>query len=320
MIHHDMVQTIGRALHKGAKHVSGGTWEWDVSGRCTSPVTVERTVRPPGKWRPRMERKPESDPLVAAVLAAFPGSEVTRDDRVSGRVQEAGYEKFVTVAPGTKISHTLRLETPCRKCEQCLKHRSRLWAARCVAETRDAARTWLGTLTFRPEEHYAALTRASLKLSKQGDDFAALTEGQQSSARIAAMSPWITLFLKRVRKQSGARVRYCLVWEQHKSGLPHAHLLLHEVDENSTIRKRLLQAQWPHGFSNFKLVADPRAAGYVAKYLSKSAIARVRASGLYGGFVYPPKTRSLIIPDDAEGGERGEDVRPHFDEPLAPSR
>ena len=66
-----------------------------------------------------MERKPESDPLVAAVLAAFPGSEVTRDDRVSGRVQEAGYEKFVTVAPGTKISHTLRLETPCRKCEQC---------------------------------------------------------------------------------------------------------------------------------------------------------------------------------------------------------
>src|SRR5205814_1472707 len=81
---------------------------------------------------------------------------------------------------------------------------------------------------------------------------------------------------------SAARFRYLLIAEAHKSGVPHFHMLLHEPDVANTVRHATLRDQWRYGFTNFKLVSDPRAAGYIAKYLAKDALARVRASKDYG--------------------------------------
>ena len=90
----------------------------------------------------------------------------------------------------------------------------------------------------------------------------------------------VTLFLKRVRKNSGAAFRYLVVGEAHKSGVPHYHVLVHEASRVQ-IPHRLLKDAWQAGFSDFKL-ADAKAAGYVAKYISKDVAARVRASAHYG--------------------------------------
>lgn len=89
--------------------------------------------------------------------------------------------------------------------------------------------------------------------------------------------------LKRLRKAHGKRggLRYLVVMEAHKSNLPHYHILLHEVFTDYPMRKALLRPAWRFGFSHWKL-ADEKAAPYVAKYLAKSAQARIRASIDYG--------------------------------------
>lgn len=271
-----MVRLIARLLQHGARHVSGGTWECDLAMRCEAPVVVERTARPSGRYV-----SARTNATVKAILEQFPGAIV---DRVLENTDNTGWRKQVEIRPGkSAITHTIRLFTRCRKCAWCLEQRRKLWAARAIAETRKSARTWLGTLTFSPESHHAALSRARMLLHHNGDDYERLDPRQQYAARHRALSPVVTLWLKRVRKECQAPLRYCLVWEAHASGLPHAHVLLHEVDAERPVRKRLLQAQWQaNGFSNFKLVEDVYASAYVAKYLSKDAMARVRASVSYG--------------------------------------
>ena len=125
---------------------------------------------------------------------------------------------------------------------------------------------------------------ARQRLVARAVDFDLLSISQQFQARHQAIGPELTLFLKRVRKESAAKLRYCLVAEAHKSGLPHYHLVVHETG-GQPVRHKTLQGQWKLGFSNWKLVDindSGKTAAYVAKYLSKSALARVRASKHYG--------------------------------------
>lgn len=180
-----------------------------------------------------------------------------------------------------RLLATVEIDVRCRRCDNCLRHRARLWRARAIAETDHAARTWFGTLTLSPDAHYRALCAADLRLRRQGVTFGSLTSSEQFLERHREISREITLWLKRVRKESDAKIRYLLVCEAHKSGLPHYHILIHECDEAKPVRVRTLQGQWRQGFSSFKLV-DRHAAPYVTKYLSKALLARVRASGAYG--------------------------------------
>ena len=146
-------------------------------------------------------------------------------------------------------------------------------------------RTWFVTLTLSPESHYRCLIQAKHRLGARGEDFDRLSDERQFKERVHEAGREITLWLKRLRKNSGAPLRYLLVAERHKSGLPHFHALLHEVDERQPLRAATLKSAWRLGFSQCKLVAlqtDPRCAAYVAKYLSKDAAARVRASKGYG--------------------------------------
>lgn len=187
--------------------------------------------------------------------------------------------------PARKYAHgrgaTLRV--PCRRCAPCLKARSNRWAGRAINELQFWPRTWFGTMTLRPERQFVARVHAGVVVRRRrAEELEAMSPSAQFPHLVREISPELTKWLKRIRKESGARLRYLLVAEGHKSGDPHFHVLLHEVD--GAVRKRTLEGQWGQGFSHWRLVegSDGRAAWYVCKYLAKSALTRVRASAAYG--------------------------------------
>jgi len=168
----------------------------------------------------------------------------------------------------------LVMHVRCRKCDRCLRQRRHEWIRRALREIELADRTWLVTLTMRPDEHYRLLLTAQ----KNKRDIS--TEDARLQAELAEAGREVTLYLKRLRKESGSRLRYLLVAEQHKSGLPHYHMLMHE--RCGCVKHATLQGQWHLGFSHAKLLADANGARYVAKYIMKCTGLRVRASVHYG--------------------------------------
>lgn len=189
------------------------------------------------------------------------------------------HEAFLDNQQSTAVHKALFIDqkVPCRKCMPCLLRRRREWTYRAKYETALAERTWFGTLTLEPVKHYLSSLRFVYN-----ERSSRTAEEQEFSHRIKNIYPEVTGFLKRVRKNSGAKVRYILVVEKHKSGLPHLHVLLHE--RAGSVTKRELEKSWTWGFSSWRLVdkQDPRVPHYVCKYLSKSMDARVRASIRYG--------------------------------------
>lgn len=109
-----------------------------------------------------------------------------------------------------------------------------------------------------------------------------LSAQEQFVELCAELGREVTLMLKRLRKQTGVTFKYLLVFEKHKSGLPHCHMLMHEQSSDSPLRHAALTAQWKLGYSKFKLCESVKSAWYVSKYLAKSVEARVRASLRYG--------------------------------------
>lgn len=196
-------------------------------------------------------------------------------------------ERF-TVVDGSASSRPnfVEMEVACRKCENCLRRKSAMWRLRAVHETRIASRTWLATFTLNPASLVMLLSRARVDARKGGFDFDALPGPEQFLYLERRGFSEIQLWLKRLRKSSGKALRYLAVTEAHKSGVPHWHLLLHEVDKPLSYDKDL-KGSWTLGFDSYKLVRSAHAAGYVAKYLAKDFAARVRASKLYGGPAVP---------------------------------
>ncbi len=279
----DWLPKATNALDKGALHdpVTPGCLAWDIAGKCENPVYRETVGRsgPKKVWIYR-----------------------TR----------TAHDRF-----------TLELQTRCRKCAPCLRHRAAIWRNRATAEVANSVRTWFVTLTLNPASHSLMANRAFQRLRAQASDFDCLPEASRFAERHYECSKEITLFLKRVRataavdhRQSarladacaaskGSRckchpinqfrvpLRYLLVAEAHKSGLPHYHMLISEFEESRPVRARHLKTNWRLGFSDVKLVAQDdgtRPAAYVAKYLAKSAIARVRASVGYGQHIADNET------------------------------
>lgn len=244
----ESLQTLifDKAIPSGARQVGDllTTYEWDVQAHCDDPKGVTHHAR--------------------------------RDDRY------ARNEKWQT-SPGSLTLHISGL--PCRACPKCLRIRARLWKQRARVECGMWPRTWFCTYTFKPEEHHAMLMRALAERNRAGwldSDWSAELEYK---IRCVEAGKIFTRYLKRVRKpQAGempVTLRYLLVAEQHESGLPHFHALVHECDGAVTYRR--LMSRWPHGHATAKLVQhDGAAANYVAKYISKGLMARVRPSLHYG--------------------------------------
>lgn len=176
----------------------------------------------------------------------------------------------------------LTVEARCRKCPECLSHRRQLWTARAVDEIAAARRTWFGTFTVSPDNRFRLRVRAERKKLRAGREaLSSLDASEQFAIMAAELLNEAQLWLKRVRSQSGEKLRYLLVAEAHKSGDPHLHILVHEPA--GPITKRMLEDQWRLGFSHWRLVGtSPGAATYVCKYLAKDATVKVRASQRYG--------------------------------------
>lgn len=234
-----------RGLAEGGRRQTLARLEWDVCGNCLEPITRFVDAHPVGSRK---------------------GRHVVIDSK------------------RTAVPLQIDLDVRCRKCRNCLRYRKSVWTARAIEEYRMAVRTWLGTFTLRPEEHDMVLNLCRKESSDRNEDFDVLTSELQFVRRHMKISKWLTLYLKRVRKNSGAKLRYLLVCEAHKSGLPHYHALIHETELERPVTKRCLELCWPHGFTNFHLLPqdEVRGATYACKYLNKSVLARVRASQRYG--------------------------------------
>lgn len=250
------------------------TWEWDVAGGCQSPVAVERYARPPSK---RSSTQTGSD----------------------GSVWFRGADE----PTGLGVPLTLLMWAPCRKCTYCLRRRGAQWRDRARFETEIAQRTWFCTWTLSPERQYHFLSEARAALSAQATDFEEISPEEQFQRVCWRIGRRFTLGLKRLRKNTGARVRYLIVAERHKSGAPHFHGLIHEQHGSPAVTHAALKRDlWhysvgkevrPEGFVNYKL-ADPASAAYVTKYLTKSAEARVRASIRYGKPIFMIEPREWV--------------------------
>lgn len=183
-------------------------------------------------------------------------------------VQLASGKPADTVSPVVTIKDGDRryidIDVPCRKCERCLQNRRRLWRNRMIREVQQSNRVWFGTITINPHNRFVFSVRAG---------------SRDYHASHKEISKEVTKYFKRLRKK-GHRFRYVVVAEAHKDGYPHLHMLVHEV--SAPIPKRVLQDEWPFGFTTFKLVNNLDAVHYVAKYLAKDARTRIRASLRYG--------------------------------------
>ena len=241
------------ALARGARRVSLTQVHWDASADCEHCVTIEL------EGREDAPRKTEHENIVWF-----------RDHYWFADVMRQGWPL------------SLVMEVPCRRCPSCLARRAAHWRLRAESEISGAARTWFGTLTLRPEVRFRVLLEATQRVEKRGTAWSTLTPDEVFRAKHAVISEELTRWLKRIRKESGAPLRYCLVAEAHKDGDPHYHCLIHEPTEWGVVGERTLRRQWAWGFSKFALVREKGAAAYVAKYLAKAALARVRASVRYG--------------------------------------
>jgi uncharacterized cysteine cluster protein YcgN (CxxCxxCC family) len=128
------------------------------------------------------------------------------------------------------------------------------------------------------------LVRGVLKKGRCIADVESLTDDEKYAVRIEELGAEMTTMLKRLRKQLWLphSLRYLLVTERHKSGLPHFHALIHESGEIAITHRQISYA-WSLGFTNVKLLdGEARAAWYIVKSLAEADHARVRASLQYG--------------------------------------
>lgn len=187
LIHADRFTIIRRRALERGEVVRDRTFSrphvrWDIAGNCEHPV--------------RRELETCSDYKLSPM-------------RQWGRRYEVGFER----SHSSIIVYYVR----CRKCASCLRARSFQWRIRMRQELAQSVRTWFGTLTMRPSEHVANEYRTRLRLSGGGTNFDDLTEVEQLQELCKTVGSEITKFLKRVRKNSGAPLRYCLVVERHKT-------------------------------------------------------------------------------------------------------
>lgn len=262
MLSYDSVrEVVAKALLHGGAQVSATRFEWDVSGRCERPVTVNLFAR-----------------------------------KQKGR-------KFEYTPGETKIPLEMNMGTNCRRCNWCLRQRMKLWRTRAYNEGLISSRIWFGTLTLNQQARTNNLMLAHKLARSAGFDLDTADKGLQSKYRHKANVAELARWLKRVRKNASTRFRYLLVSEDHEDGTPHYHVLIFESFAYSQVTKRHLESAWRLGFTQFRL-CEPKKAGYVTKYLSKSATARVRASTRLGS---GPRAHRIAPPQ----GERGlPDPRP----------
>lgn len=187
--------------------------------------------------------------------------------------------------PGPTRTTFADIEVRCRRCEACRRAAQKEWMARAIVEAKLAQRTWFGTLTLNPATRMRHLNELRSAYAKYGADYDTVSPDRGWADHVRMLGRDVTLWLKRVREQSGCSVRYMLCYERHRDGTPHLHGLVHEGPGGMQVGRRTLEGEWArNGFSQWRLLRDGpvRAAAYATKYITKTMDARVRASIGYG--------------------------------------
>lgn len=157
-------------------------------------------------------------------------------------------------------------------------------------ELRHGLRTWYGTLTLRPVEQYRVLVEARKYTEGRGVDWSTLSEDERFAIRARFALKLVTKYVKRFRKRAfGALGKSPMSWicitERHKSGMPHFHMLVHEL-QLRPITHSIISSSWGHGFERWRLVdleeKPQEVAWYLCKYLTKDFSTRIRCSEKYG--------------------------------------
>lgn len=163
-----------------------------------------------------------------------------------------------------------RLMLPCRKCVGCRLDHSREWANRVVMEQCYHDESWFLTLTYDDEHLPPAYPVDS-------------ATGEILSVHATLVKEDIQKFLKRLRKNSGQKIRYFLAGEYGSHTYrPHYHLLLFglHLDDLQLLRQNFagqpyyisdfISKCWPYGIHILGRVTWQSAA-YVARYTMKKA-------------------------------------------------
>jgi len=150
-------------------------FKWEISGDCSNPVYREMYGRP------------------------------FRD-----RPQAAHNEARYAINPNTP--KWLEVFARCRKCQNCMEQRARLWRGRILGELRlaeqEIRRTWFVTLTASPAMRWKYRMRATLKFNEGGKaplanggcaDFEHLSQTERFGLIHSEISADLTLWLKRIR-------------------------------------------------------------------------------------------------------------------------
>lgn len=256
-----MMRLASKAMSAGGELVTRKRIEWDIAGNCTAPVGRDITLKAVGEHR------------------RF------RDWQSQAAWKRRSGVSYLLRPPRSKVlplGFVVGLTMRCRKCQKCRRMRQMLWSDRAKNETANSFRTWFGTITIAPEHQYRFLCLARERQAKQGIDYDQLDYGEQFRLRVREIGAEVTKYLKRVRKEAQAPMRYLWVCEVHKSGEPHFHVLVHEQAAGCNYKWATLSQQWGLGFTKWNLVKSLSQATYLTKYLSKSTAARVRASVGYG--------------------------------------
>jgi len=136
----------------------------------------------------------------------------------------------------------------CRKCDECIAARKRMWIGRLLAEQQTCLETWFCTFTYR------------------GGD-------ENTHAQVLRYSDLQKTF-KRLRR-AGHKFKYIAVGEYGgKLGRAHFHAIIYwqTPPPHVTMDERIDHPLWPHGFMQAEYPRSQQgAATYIMDYLNKSA-------------------------------------------------
>lgn len=253
-----------------------GAWFEDGDPRLVPPGTdpaPRRVGSPKGEISYIFTR-------VAAVAAAIGASYRGRPEYKC--VDPVTVWHLPTTVFGNRVydSPVFRQPVRCRRCPNCVKQRRAMWITRCITEAETVSRwgyeNWFLTVT-----------------DGMGFDDDTFMRG-------------VTMGIKRLR--ADVPIRYLLIFErQEKSGRPHCHAIVHP---QTCSTRDGLPMNYGRFLTEFRrlgfieahvLTGDAKqAAGYVAKYLGKDPIARVRASLRYGD-TDPARTGASTCSNHVDG-------------------
>lgn len=314
MAYDRLMEVVRRGLDAGARLVGPAKVLWDVAGRCECSRLVQLTAyRPPdvrshpdvrarlglAAWREDsvgaifldMEVKCRKCPMCLKSRRALWASRAISEIRAAERT----WFGTLTIRPTDRYRALMQARSDCQEravdfdalsAEDQFLEKHRVLGAEVTKYVKRvrAQRDW----EWKLREARSILRAEGWQLPPL------LTAEQEAMVRRVARK------LKLPADMPGLRL--LVVVEAHKDGEPHYHILLHEPKGSPQVGERLLRQQWALGFVKFKLVAmdgedTSRSAWYIAKYLGKAALARVRASIAYGD-----TTLESIVP--VETGQR----------------